>query len=221
MNGLLGPNYLGTWCFFSRRVFFGGPSHLLLLEMPQHGPKNVLDKPIQSQEVLELAHHVAGCNYGKNTTWGLEVSYPRFLLYVYLCIGAYGQDLLDFVLAGGTFHRWWNDQRMWMIRGLSSFLFGTIEFSLKSLGIASHGFNVTSKVLNEDQSKRYEQGSIEFGVSSPLFVPLAMAAIVNLVAFAWGNVELIRGSNSLEELFMQMCIASFGILNCKPHYYKK
>ncbi|BBH05788.1 cellulose synthase like G3 [Prunus dulcis] len=131
---------------------------------------------------------------------------------------SYDQDLQDFVLAGGTFRRWWDDRRMWMIRGLSSFLFGTIEFSLKSLGVASHGFNVTSKVLDEDRSKRYEQGSIEFGVSSPLFVPLTMAAIVNLVAFAWGNVELIRSSNSPEELFMQMFIASFGILNCKPIY---
>ncbi|ONI07494.1 hypothetical protein PRUPE_5G123700 [Prunus persica] len=264
-----GIRAIGTKLFRNMiRVFFGGPSHLLLPEMPQLGQNNVVDKPIQSQEVLELAHHVAGCNYEKNTTWGLKigvrygllevafskhspithgtlamgpfmglayaqyafwpiwsisftiyafllqlaflngltifpkinkkcsiVSNPWFLLYVYLCIGAYGQDLLDFLLAGGTFHRWWNDQRMWMIRGLSSFLFGTIEFSLKSLGIASHGFNVTSKVLDEDQSKRYEQGSIEFGVSSPLFVTLTMAAIVNLVAFAWGNVELIRGSN--------------------------
>ncbi|CAL8157694.1 unnamed protein product [Prunus armeniaca] len=32
------------------------------------------------------------------------VSNPWFLLYVYLCIGTYGQDLLDFVLVGGTFH---------------------------------------------------------------------------------------------------------------------
>ncbi|KAL6280626.1 hypothetical protein ACE6H2_017507 [Prunus campanulata] len=73
MDGLLGPNYLGTGCFFSRRVFFGGPSHLLLPEMPQLGPNNVVDKPFQSQEVLELAHHVAGCNYEKNTTWGLKI----------------------------------------------------------------------------------------------------------------------------------------------------
>ncbi|PQP99713.1 cellulose synthase-like protein G3 isoform X1 [Prunus yedoensis var. nudiflora] len=100
-----------------------------------------------------------------------KVSEPWFLLYVYLFLGAYIQDFLDFVLAGGTFYRWWNDQRMWIIRGLSSYLFGLIEFLLKYSGISTHGFNLTSKVLDEDQRKRYEQGTMEFGVPSPLFVP--------------------------------------------------
>ncbi|XP_021831796.1 cellulose synthase-like protein G2 isoform X2 [Prunus avium] len=148
-----------------------------------------------------------------------KVSEPWFLLYVYLFLGAYIQDLLDFVLAGGTFYRWWNDQRMWIIRGLSSYLFGLIEFLLKYSGISTHGFNLTSKVLDEDQRKRYEQGTMEFGVSSPLFVPLTMAAIVNLAAFAWGHVEVFRGTNNnLEGLFVQMFIAGFGVVNCIPIY---
>lgn len=148
----------------------------------------------------------------------MQVSEPWFLLYVFLFLGAYIQDLLDFVLAGGTVQTWWNDQRMWLIRGLSSFLFGTIEFFLKSLGIASHGFNVTSKVLDDDQSKRYEQGTIEFGVPSAMFVPLTIAAIVNLAAFAWGNVEVFRGKCSIKEVFVQIFIAGFGTVNSKPIY---
>ncbi|CAL8157700.1 unnamed protein product [Prunus armeniaca] len=148
-----------------------------------------------------------------------KVLEPWFLLYVYLFLGAYIQDFLDFVLAGGTFYRWWNDQRMWIIRGLSSYMFGFIEFLLKYSGISTHGFNLTSKVLDEDQRKRYEQGTMEFGVSSPLFVPLTMAAIVNLAAFAWGHVEVFRGNNNnLEGLFVQIFIAGFGVVNCIPIY---
>ncbi|XP_008239158.1 PREDICTED: cellulose synthase-like protein G3 [Prunus mume] len=333
MDGVLGPNYVGTGCFFSRRVFFGNPSKFLPPENPQLGPNNVVDKPIQSPEVLELAHHVAACNYEKNSNWGSKigvrygslvedyftgyrlqcegwksifcnpdkpafygdspinlidvlnqtkrwaigllevcfsrystitfgikamgplmglaycyafwaiwsipittyaflpqlallngliifpkVSEPWFLLYMFVFIGAYGEDLLDFYSTGVTFQKWWSDQRMWLIKGLSSFLFGSIEFFFKSFGIATLGFNVTSKVLDEDQSKRYEQGSMEFGVPSPLFVPLTTAAIVNLAAFAWGHVEVFRGSNDLEGLLMQMFIAGFGIANCIPIY---
>ncbi|KAM1736610.1 hypothetical protein ACFX12_014951 [Malus domestica] len=332
-DGLLGPNYVGTGCFFSRRAFFGGPSELLPPEIPQLHPNNVVDKPLQNPEVLELANHVASCNYENNTTWGykmgvrygslvedyftgyillcegwnaifcnperaaflgdapinlldalnqskrwavglLEVGFskyspvtygvramgplmglgfafgfwafwaipittyafvpqlallngitlfpkvsdPWFLLYAFVVLGAYGEELVDFVLSGGTFLKWWNNQRMWIIRGLSSFAFGFVEYFLKSLGISTHGFNVTSKVLDEDQSKRYEQGMMEFGVSSPFFVPLTVAAIVNLAAFAWGHVEIFRGGGSFEGLFVQMFIAGFGIVNCIPIY---
>ncbi|KAB2620742.1 cellulose synthase-like protein G3 [Pyrus ussuriensis x Pyrus communis] len=334
LDGLLGPNYVGTGCFFSRRAFFGGPSELLPPEIPQLHPNNVVDKPLQNPEVLELANHVASCNYENNTTWGykmgvrygslvedyftgyillcegwnaifcnperaaflgdapinlldalnqskrwavglLEVGFskyspvtygvramgplmglgfayyafwafgafpittyafvpqlallngftlfpkvsdPWFLLYVFVVLGAYGEELVEFVLSGGTFLKWWNNQRMWMIRGLSSSPFGFVEYFLKSLGFSTHGFNVTSKVLDEDQSKRYEQGMMEFGVSSPFFVPLTVAAIVNLAAFAWGHVEIFRDGGSLEGLFVQMFIAGFGIVNCVPIY---
>ena len=74
-----------------------------------------------------------------------------------------------------------------MIRGLTGFSFGSVEYLLKSLGISPYGFNVTSKVVDEEQSKRYNQGEFEFGVPSPLFLPLATAAMLNLVSFPIGN----------------------------------
>lgn len=107
---------------------------------------------------------------------------------------------------------------MWMVRAHSSFLFGSIEYLLKSLGISTHGFNVTSKVLDEDQSKRYDQGTFEFGVASPMFVPLTSAAILNLAAYSWGHVEAFKGSIGLEGMFLQMFIAGFGVVNCIPIY---
>ena len=74
MDGLQGPGYYGTGCFFSRRVFFGGPSALVPPELPQLGPYAIVNKPIQSPEVLELAHRVASCNYENHTQWGFKVS---------------------------------------------------------------------------------------------------------------------------------------------------
>uniref|UniRef100_A0A5B7B5R2 Putative cellulose synthase-like protein G2 n=1 Tax=Davidia involucrata TaxID=16924 RepID=A0A5B7B5R2_DAVIN len=333
MDGLAGTSYVGTGCFFSRRVFFGGPSSFVAPEIPELSPNHVIDKPIQAQQVLALAHHVAGCNYENQTNWGskmgfrygslvedyytgyrlqcegwnsvfchpqraaflgdvpitlndvlnqtkrwsvglLEVGFskycpstfgaramgpimghcyahyafwaiwsipitiyaflpqlallngvtifpkvsdPWFFLYVFLFLGAYGQDCLDFVLAQGTLGRWWSDQRMWMIRGLSSYLFGLFEYVTKHLGIATQGFNVTSKVLDDEQSKRYDQGTFEFGVQSLMFVPLAMAAIINLMAFLVGFVEVFRSRN-LVGSFVETFIAGFVVLNCWPLY---
>lgn len=67
MDGLVGPTYIGTGCFFRRQVFLGGSS-------PQLNPDLLVSKSIKSEEVLALAHHVAGCNYENQTSWGSKVS---------------------------------------------------------------------------------------------------------------------------------------------------
>ena len=74
MDGFSGPDYVGTGCFFLRRAFFGGPLKLVLTELVELGPDNVVSKPIESQEILDLAHRVAGCNYENQTQWGHKVS---------------------------------------------------------------------------------------------------------------------------------------------------
>ncbi|KAF8033395.1 hypothetical protein BT93_D2106 [Corymbia citriodora subsp. variegata] len=152
-----------------------------------------------------------------------KVSEPWFLLYIFLFLGAYAQDLVEFVLAGhnGTLRRWWNDQRMYLIRGSTCFVFGAIEYTLKSLGVATHGFNVTSKVLDDEQSKRYEQGVFEFGAVSPMFVLLALAAIVNLASLMQGlmvAVARMSGGGDAEGLVLQILLAGFGVVNGWPIY---
>ncbi|KAK4365510.1 hypothetical protein RND71_016868 [Anisodus tanguticus] len=334
MDGLRGPNYVGTGCFFRRRAFFGSPSSFEQPKIPELFPDHVVNKPIQAQEILQRAHYVASCNYENESNWGskmgfrygslvedyytgyrlqcegwksvfcnpkrpaflgdvpislydvvsqnkrwsvglLEVAFskyspltfgvrsmglvmahcyahyafwpiwsipitlyafipqltllngvtifpkvsdPWFFLYAFLFLGAYGQDCLVFISFQGTFKRWWNDQRIWMIRGLSSFLFGIIEYSTKHLGIATQGFNVTSKVVDNEQGKRYHQGIFEFGVVSPMFITLATTSIINLVAFLTSIAQIYKGDQNLDGLFIQMFIAGFVVINCLPIY---
>ncbi|OMO70184.1 cellulose synthase-like protein G3 [Corchorus capsularis] len=59
-----------------QRVFFSGPSELVSPEFDELNPNHVVDKPIKSQEILEFAHHVAGCNYENQTKWGYLVDAP-------------------------------------------------------------------------------------------------------------------------------------------------
>ncbi|XP_021767860.1 cellulose synthase-like protein G3 isoform X1 [Chenopodium quinoa] len=335
MDGLYGPNYVGTGCFFQRRAFFGSPSSLIQPEVPELSPNHVVNKPIRSQEILELAHSVAACNYENKEEWGEklgfrygslvedyytgyrmqcegwrsmfcspqrpaflgdspvtlidllsqckrwinglldvlfsrystmtygiqklglvmsftythytlwpiisipftiyafipqlalikgistfpEISDPRFLLYIFLFIGANGKDLIDFLLEKGTFERWWNAQRMLMICGLSSFLFGCIDYALGSLGITIRGFDVTSKLQDNELSKRYDQGTFEFGVASPMFVPMTMAAIINLISFVMGVLGVFRkGMENMEGLILQILLSGFVVINCWPLY---
>ncbi|KAM7525902.1 hypothetical protein LguiA_015804 [Lonicera macranthoides] len=147
-----------------------------------------------------------------------KVSDPQFLLYLFLFLGAYGQDVMDFMLAGGTIQRWWNSQRMWMIRCLSSFSFALLEYLLKSLGISTVGFNVTSKVVDNDLCMRYKQGIVEYGVASPLFLPITMAAVINLVSFFCGVVHISRDIRRFEDVCLQMFLLGFVVVNSWPIY---
>ncbi|KAJ9706244.1 hypothetical protein PVL29_001670 [Vitis rotundifolia] len=326
MDGLVGPTYIGTGCFFRRQVFLGGSS-------PQLNPDLLVSKSIKSKEVLALAHHVAGCNYENQTSWGskmgfrygslvedlytgyrlhcegwksifcnpkrpaflgkapinlndmlnqtvrwcvglLEVAFckhspitfgarsinlltglcyghmalwpissipitiyaflpqlallkcasifpkasdPWFFLRLFLFLGAYGQNCLEFMLSGGSIQRWWNDQRVWMMRGLSSMIFGLAEYLLKTIGISTFGFSVTNKTVEEEQSKRYDQGLFEFGVSSPLLLPMTTAAIINFISFLWGIAQVFT-QGSLEGILLQMFLAGFATVNCWPIY---
>ncbi|KAK8658270.1 hypothetical protein V6N13_036479 [Hibiscus sabdariffa] len=332
-DGLSGPNYVGTGCFFRRRALFGDPATMVSPETKDLRPDHVVNQPITAPSVLELAHHVAGCNYESHTKWGSKIGFrygslvedyytgyrlkcegwrslfcypekpaflgdvpfnfldvlgqnkrwaigllevglsrystitygvkamgllmglaysyyafwpiyaipittysflpqlallngisifpkvsePWFLLYMFLFLGAYGQDLLEFVIHGGTVQRWWSDQRMWMMRGLSCYLFGVTEFFLKSIGIPTQGFNVTSKIIDDEQSKRYEQGLFEFGVPSSLFVALAMTAMINLSSFILGLINFLNASNK-EGLVMQLVLTGSIVMNCLPIY---
>ncbi|XP_077212547.1 cellulose synthase-like protein G3 [Tasmannia lanceolata] len=330
MDGLAGPTYVGTGCFFQRKAFRGPPSSP---ELEVLDSKHMLAASLQSEAVLSAAHHVASCTYENGTSWGSKVGFrygslsedynsgyrqhtdswesvfcnperpaflgdipinlndvlsqnkrwcigllevaiskynplsfgiskmsflmgmsyahyaygptwavpvttygllpqlallngitlfpkvsdPWFYLYMYLFVGGYGQDLIDFLIAGGTIGRWWSDQRMWMIRGVSSYLFALIQFTFKLIGISAFGFNVTSKVIDDEQNKRYKQGIFEFGVTSPLFVPLATVSIINLISFIVG-VSRVLQQGKVEEMFVQLFISGFVMANCWPIY---
>lgn len=333
MDGLSGPCYVGSGCFFVRRVFFGGPSSLLSPDIHELDPSSIVNKPIQSPDILALAHRVASCDYESKTLWGskmgfrygslvedyhtgyqfhcegwksiflhpkraaflgdapitlfeavtqtkrwsvgfIEVAFsgrnpltygtramgflmglayshyaywlywsipitiyaflpqlallngisifpkvsdPRFFLYALLFIGAYVRDLISFIQDGGTAQRWWNDQRMWMIRGVSCFLFGLVEFFVQRLGICSLGFTLTSKVVDDQQSKRYDRQIFDFGVESAMFVPMTTAAIINLASLFAGIMHILNGGDK-EGLILQMCLSSFVVVNCWPIY---
>lgn len=149
----------------------------------------------------------------------LQISNPWFLLYVFLFLGAYGQDLLEFMVAEGTVQRWWNNQGMWMKRGFSCCVFGFLEYFLKCLGISTYGFGLTSIVVDDEQSKRYAQGIFEFGFSSPiLLVPFTTGAIINLASFLTGLTQVLRGISNVEGLFLQIFIAGFVVVNSLPIY---
>lgn len=147
-----------------------------------------------------------------------KVSDPWFSLYAFLVLGAYGKNLIDYLVAGSTLRKWWSFQRMWLILGCSTYLFSFLDWSLTTLGMSTMEFNVTSKVSDNEQDTRYQQGIFSFGVESPLFESINIAAIINLFAFLIGIGHVCINNGRLEELFGQLLVSGFGVVIGWPIY---
>ncbi|WOL03032.1 hypothetical protein Cni_G11752 [Canna indica] len=331
MDGLRGPNYVGTGCFFARRALHGaGPSSSSSSFPPPESNSSLLS----SESALRKAHEVAACTYEDSTKWGTLIGFrygslvedfhtgyrlhcegwksvfcdpvrsaflgdvpknlndglnqckrwivglyevafsshdpltfgsrkaslllglcygyysfwgawciplitygllpqlallyqtplfpkasePWFYLYAYLFFAAYGHDLVEFLADGGSIRSWWNDQRIWMIRGITSFLFGTVEFALNKVGVSAPGFVVTSKVMEDEQAERYEKGAFYFGAQSPFFAVLGTVALVNLSSLAVGIARAAMANEVFDEMLVQLFLSAFVAANCWPIY---
>ncbi|KAG5517037.1 hypothetical protein RHGRI_037702 [Rhododendron griersonianum] len=150
-----GPAYIGTGCFHRRDTLCRKKyKNNYQIDWRTENDRRVEESTTVLEETCKT---LASCSYEENTEWGKEVSSPWVLPFLYVIAAKYGYSLGEFLWSGGTFQEWWNDQRMWLYKRTTSYVFGFTETILKLLGFAKSGFVVTSKVADEDVSPRYKK----------------------------------------------------------------
>ncbi|XP_050218555.1 cellulose synthase-like protein E1 [Mercurialis annua] len=122
-----------------------------------------------------------------------QVSSLWFVPFAYVITANYIYSLTEFLWHGSTFLSWWNDQRMWLYRRTTSYLFAFIDTILKT----DLDFVVTAKVADEEVLRRYKKEMMEFGESSPMFTILATLAMLNLVCFCGVVKKVVMNENSI------------------------
>ncbi|OIT28966.1 PREDICTED: cellulose synthase-like protein E6 [Nicotiana attenuata] len=115
------------------------------------------------------------------------------LPYAHVAIATTTNSLVEHLWCGGTLKGWWNDQRLWLYKRLTSYLFAFFQTIFTLVGFTKSGFVVTAKGSdNKNVTQRYEQEIIEFATTSssstPMFYVLATIALSNL--FCFGDVML-------------------------------
>jgi len=146
-----------------------------------------------------------------------KVSSSCFFLFAWLAVSAYGYSLIEFIWNGGSFKSWWNDQRMWMIKGVSAYLFALIEVAGKMIGVSEVGFEVTNKVVDSEAAKRYDAEIFEFGVASALFIPPTTLAVINFLSLVGGLARILReGYSAFESMILQLLLCSFIVIISYP-----
>ncbi|KAK2652674.1 hypothetical protein Ddye_012530 [Dipteronia dyeriana] len=129
-------------------------------------------------------------------------------------------SLGEFLWVGGTIKGLWHDQRMWVFKRTTSYLFGFTDNILKLVGFSKSAFVITTKVAEEDASQRFEQEVMEFGVSSPMFTVLATLALLNLFSFTGGlkRVVLDMQNEVLDQFAVQIILCGCVVLINLPVY---
>ncbi|XP_077216801.1 cellulose synthase-like protein E6 isoform X2 [Tasmannia lanceolata] len=120
-----------------------------------------------------------------------KVSSPWFVPFAYVTVATSTYSLGESLWCGDTLVSWWHSQRMTMVRYTTSYLFALIENVLRISGFGKTAFVITTKVADQEASKRYEQEIMEFGSSSPMFSILASLAMVNLICLVGGVKGLL------------------------------
>ncbi|PIA50628.1 hypothetical protein AQUCO_01200081v1 [Aquilegia coerulea] len=149
-----------------------------------------------------------------------RITSPWFLPFAYVIITETLSSLGEFLCFGSTLQCWWNEQRIWMFKRTTSYLFGFIDTLLNLFGFANSGFNITTKVTDQDASKRYEKDIMEFGNSSLMFIILATLAMLNLFCLLWGLERMIMNTktSNFESLFLQVLLCGCLVIINLPIY---
>ena len=159
--------------------------------------------------------------YSKNTIiLHQQISNSWVLSFAFVIFVHRAYSLGEFVFFGGTLQGWWNDQRIWLYKRMTSYLFGFLDNILRLLGFSKSAFVITAKVADDDVSQRYKQEIMEFGASSPMFTILATLALLNAFCFIGGMMRVIADvENSVWERFtLQILLCGMLIFINLPIY---
>ncbi|XP_038897440.1 cellulose synthase-like protein E1 isoform X2 [Benincasa hispida] len=135
-----------------------------------------------------------------------EVSSLWLIPFTYVIFAKYVASLVEFLVAGGTILGWWNEQRIWLYKRISSYLFALIDTVLKTLGLSDAAFVITAKVTDKEVSQRYENEMMDFGASSPMFTIIATIALVNLLCFLEMMKKALNGGSGLVMVLQTMAL---------------
>ncbi|KAJ0034373.1 hypothetical protein Pint_24638 [Pistacia integerrima] len=139
-----------------------------------------------------------------------KVSDSKFYIFVFIFLSSLSKHLYEVLKTGGSIRIWRNEQRIWMIKGVTCYFYGTLNAIMSKLGLSEASFVPTNKADDDEQAKRYLMGIFDFQTSTMFLAPLVTLTILNIVAFFWGVLRMII-TGDWEKMFAQVLL-SFYIL---------
>ncbi|TYI12204.1 hypothetical protein ES332_A09G261000v1 [Gossypium tomentosum] len=144
-----------------------------------------------------------------------KISDSNFNIFSIIFISAISKSLYDIVTTGDQFRVWKNEWRIWMVRSVTCYTYGSLDAILNKLGIKEASFLPTNKVTDDEQFKLYEMDIFDFRAATMFLAPLVVVILVNFAAFVGAVFKALvvddNGDRYWEKMFGQMFL-SFYIL---------
>ncbi|KAL0414368.1 UNVERIFIED_CONTAM: Cellulose synthase-like protein E6 [Sesamum radiatum] len=209
----MGPILSGT-CFYIKREALCGAQKFRedvdLIKLKKcFGPSNEFTKSIsiyykrnyqiehkfRENEVQKELQLLASCSYDNDSEWGKEATQLKHVQEVFL--------------AGHSIKTWSNEQRMWMMKALTSYLYAGLEVVMEKIGLTKISFVPTNKVDDDEQTKCYQMGIYNFQAPARFMVPLCSLYILNVSSLIIGFGRIMQ-TQKWGEMLLQALIPLFA-----------
>ena len=130
---------------------------------------------------------------------------------MFIFLSALSKHLYEVLLTGGSFQTWRNEHRVWMMRSVTSHLYGSLDAIMKKIGMREASFLPTNKVVDDAQVKLYQMGIFDFQTSNKFLVPIVTLIILNMASFFVGLVRVIF-LGYWDQMFVQVFISFYILL---------
>ncbi|XP_047946237.1 cellulose synthase-like protein G2 [Salvia hispanica] len=144
-----------------------------------------------------------------------QVSSPFFAVFVFVFVSSLLKHAQEVLASGDSLRAWVNEQRVWVMKSLTSFSFAAANAILEKMGLAKAGFVPTSKVTDDEVDKLYQMGKYDFRAPPPFMVILCSIYMLNLASLVVGLARvLVKGK--MNEMAMQAFVPLFGVVMHYP-----
>jgi len=144
-----------------------------------------------------------------------QVSNPYFVIFLFIFLSALSKHLQEVLLTGGSFQSWRNEQRIWMMKSVTTYLHGSLDAIMKKMGMREASFFPTNKVVDDEQVKLYQMGKLDFQTSNMFLVPMVALIILNMASFVGGLFRVIF-LGDWDKMFVQVFISFYILLTNFP-----
>ncbi|OIW18817.1 hypothetical protein TanjilG_25260 [Lupinus angustifolius] len=215
MDGLRGPGLAGSGNYLNRSsLLFGGPNQKddYLLDALNYFGKSTMF--IESLKTIR-GHKTTKKNIPRDEILReAQVTDPWFAVFAFLYVATQIQHLIEVLSGGGSVTMWWNEQRIWILKSVTS-IFAIIEAMKKGLGLKKKKISLSNKALDKESVKKYEQGRFNFQGAALYMSPMFVLLIVNIVCFFGGLWRVLKVKDYVE-MFGQLFLLSYIIVLSYP-----
>lgn len=145
-----------------------------------------------------------------------EVKSPFFFVFLYVFVLSNLQHMWEIHSTGALLRTWRYEQRDWMLKGITCYLYGSIHAIMEKLGAKEASFLPTNKVVDDDQVKLFEMGIYNFQTSRMFIVPVCSMIMLSLLTFVVGIVKIAIQRDYIDEIFIQTFLSLYILLMGYP-----